>query len=103
MHCIVYRLYDGQGNRLQNDVARANGQPGWLVYRHKRPSTGEPFCHAVLLPKEGAPDHAAVLPVLNHARLRPLHGGLRLTGHEFALNLRYLKQAWWAVPTVEIA
>jgi len=101
MYCIVYRLYDGQGNRLDNEVARSNGQRGWLVYRQKRPVTGEPFCHALLLPKEGAPDHSALLTPLNHARLRALHGGLRLTGQDFDAGHRYLKQAWWAVPVME--
>lgn len=100
MYCIVYRLYDGQGNRLHNDEARANGQRGWLVYRQKRPATGEPFHHALLLPKEGAPDQAAVLPALNHARLRMLNGGMRLTGQDFDVDHRYLKQAWWVVPVM---
>ena len=100
MYCTVYRLYDGQGNRLQNDVAKANGQPGWLVYRLRRPITGEPLCHALLLPKEGAPDQSAVLPPLNHAHLRMLHGGMRLTGQDFDAHHRYLKQAWWVVPQV---
>ncbi len=100
MYCNVYRLYDGQGKRLQNEVARANGQRGWLVYRLKRPGTGEPLHHALLLPKEGAPDHSALLPPLNHAHLRMLHGGMRLTGQDFDADHRYLKQAWWAVPVV---
>lgn len=100
MYCTVYRLYDGQGNRLQNEVARANGQSGWLVYRLRRPSTGEPLHHALLLPKEGAPDQSAVLPPLNHARLRMLQGGMRLTGQDFDPLHRYLKQAWWVVPVV---
>ena len=100
MYCTVYRLYDGQGNRLQNDVAKAKGQCGWLVYRLQRPGTGEPFHHALLLPKEGASDSAAVLPQLNHTRLRMLHGGMRLTGQEFDPQHRYLKQAWWVVPVM---
>lgn len=98
MYCIVYRLYDGQGKRLHNEVARRNGQRGWLVYRLKRPGTGEPFLHALLLPKESAPDHPPVIPELNHAALQVLHGGLRLTGQEYDAHHRYLKQAWWAVP-----
>ncbi len=98
MYCTVYRLYDGQGNRLQNEVAKASGKPGWLVYRLKRPTTGEPFRHALLLHKEGAPDHSEVLPPLNNAELRMLHGGMRLTGQEFDAHHRYLKQAWWVVP-----
>lgn len=100
MYCTVYRLYDGQGNRLPNDVAKANGQTGWLVYRLKRPSTGEPFRHALLLTKEGAHDHSEVLPTLNNAELRVLQGGLRLTGQEFDAGHRHLKQAWWVVPVV---
>lgn len=100
MYCTVYRLYDGQGNRLQNDVAKANGHTDWLVYRLRRPITGEPFCHALLLPKEGAPDQSAVLPPLNHARLRMLQGGMRLAGQDFDAHHRYVKQAWWAVPQV---
>ena len=100
MYCTVYRLYDGQGNRLQNDVAKANGQPGWLVYRLKRPQTGEPFRHALLLPKEGASDHSTVLPPLENAELRVLQGGMRLTGKDFDAHHRYLKQAWWVVPVL---
>src|SRR3989344_2235594 len=103
MYCTVYRLYDGQGNRLQNDVAKVNGQPGWLVYRLRRPITGEPLCHALLLPKEGAPDQSAVLPPLNHAHLRMLHGGRRLTGQDLDAHHPYLKQAWLVVPGVEIS
>ncbi|MCE1193302.1 MAG: hypothetical protein LWW96_14240 [Acidovorax sp.] len=100
MYCTVYRLYDGQGNRLHNDVAKANGQTGWLVYRLKRPQNGQPFRHALLLPKEGAPDHPAVLPTLEHAQLRMLQGGMRLTGQDFDAHHRYLKQAWWVIPTL---
>lgn len=100
MHCTVYRLYDGQGNRLQNEVAKATKQSGWLVYRLKRPITGEPLCHALLLPKEGAPDHTAVLQPLWHAKIRVLQGGMRLTGQDFDAHHRYLKQAWWVVPMV---
>lgn len=100
MYCTVYRLYDGQGKRLPNDVAKANGQNGWLVYRLRRPQTGEPFRHALLLTKEGAPDHSEVLPPLLNAHLRPLHGGMRLTGQDFDAGHRHLKQAWWVVPVV---
>ncbi|MGN8004188.1 hypothetical protein ACTJKQ_13450 [Acidovorax sp. 22279] len=100
MYCTVYRLYDGQGNRLQNDVAKANGQTGWLVYRLRRPQTGEPFRHALLLSKEGASDQSAVLPPLEHAELRALQGGMRLTGQDFDAHHRYLKQAWWVVPLI---
>ena len=98
MHCIVYRLYDGEGKRLPADAVRANGARGWLIYRLKTPGTGTPFCHAVLLPASGAPEDFPVIPRLEHAKLMRCDGGLRLVGQEWDVDHQYKKQGWWVVP-----
>lgn len=99
MWCTVYRLYDGHGNRLPNDVAKASGIVGWLVYRTKRPISGMPYSHAVLLPAPGAPDAQSLLPELQHASALVCEGGIRLRGQDFCVNHRFIRQSWWAVPT----
>lgn len=97
MWCIVYRLYDGEGNRLPTEIAKANGKYGWLVYRDQVPSTGMPFCHALLLPNEGASDLYPVIPMLSHARRKECEGGIRFRGQDFDVDYRYLQQGWWVV------
>jgi hypothetical protein len=98
MQCIVYRLYDSDGNRLPTESAQANGVSGWLIYRLKAPGTGTPFCHAALLPARGAPEHFPVIPRLAHAKFMRCDGGLRFVGQEWDVHHRYIKQGWWVVP-----
>jgi hypothetical protein len=93
MWCIVYRLYDGQGNRLPIEVAKANGKRGWLVYRDSAPVTGMPYWHAVLLPHEGASDLYPVIPELRHASRKVCDGGIRFRGQDFVYRARLVGSA----------
>ena len=98
MWCTIYQLYL-DGTRLPSEIAKANGVYGWLYMHSKTPVVGMPLCKAYLLPEPDAPALQGLIKPLMHCHLKLINGGgFRLSGQEWNVHHRHIRQSWWCVP-----